>query len=138
MGQADDLQPGAVVLEVAEGQVPEAGVLVVADVVVDAGAGAVVALDGGDVSLGLVGEDRLEGVPVEVGERQLDAMMRAVAAHQHPGFGWPAGQVEVLGDLGDVPAGRWLASWSIAPTQVRSGISSIAARTGSVRSNPTL
>jgi len=47
-----------VVLEVAEGQVLQAGVLVVADVVLDAGASAVATLKDGDVAGGLVAEDR--------------------------------------------------------------------------------
>jgi hypothetical protein len=42
-------------------------VLVVADLILDPGAGAMVALDDGDRA-GLVGEDRLEAMPVVVGE----------------------------------------------------------------------
>jgi len=55
--------------------VAQPGVLVVADVVFDAGASAVAALDGRDLLVGLVGEDRLEAVPVDVGEAQLGARM---------------------------------------------------------------
>ena len=46
--EAHDLQPDLVVLEVAERQVAQAGVLVVADVVLDAGAAAVITLERGD------------------------------------------------------------------------------------------
>jgi len=70
--RADELQPHAVVLEVAEGQVAQPGVLVAADVVLDASAGAVLAFDL-DGRAGLVGEDRLEPVPVDIGEVQLRA-----------------------------------------------------------------
>jgi hypothetical protein len=105
VGDQDELQPDAVVLEVSERQIPEAGVLVVADVVLDAGAGAVAALDRGDVSVGLVGEDRLEAMPVVVGEAQLGTGVRTLAAHDHPRIRRPAGQVEGIGDLGDLPVG---------------------------------
>jgi hypothetical protein len=103
--ERDEREPDAVVLEVAERQVPEAGVLVVADVVFDAGAGAVVAFDGGDVAAGLVGQDGLEAVPVGVAERQLRAGMRALAPDEDPGPGGPGRQVESLGDLADLPVG---------------------------------
>jgi len=58
-----------------EGHVAQAGVLVVADVVLNAGAGAV--LDVRDVLAALVGEDRLEAVAVVVGEAQLAGGGRA-------------------------------------------------------------
>jgi hypothetical protein len=62
-----DLEPDAVVLEVFEWQVAQPGVLVVADVILDPCATAVLALDRGDLA-GLVGEDRLEAMPIMVGE----------------------------------------------------------------------
>ena len=96
--EAHDLQPDLVVSEVAEREVAQAGVFVVADVVLDARAGAVVTLELGDRA-GLVGEDGLEAVPVVVGERQLRAGVRALAPDDHPRALRPAGQVEVLGDL---------------------------------------
>jgi hypothetical protein len=102
--EAHDLEPDAVVLEVSERQVPQAGVLVVADVVLDAGAATVTLLDLGDRA-GLVGEDRLEAMPVGVGERQLRYGVRALAPDDHPRALRPAGQLEVLGDLADLPVG---------------------------------
>ena len=78
MGEVHDLEPHLVVFEVAEREVAQAGVFVVADVVLDASAAAVVALEFGDRA-GLVGEDRLEAVPVVVGEGQLRAGVRAFA-----------------------------------------------------------
>jgi len=70
----------------------------------DARASAVIALDHGDLA-GLVGEDRLEAVTVVIGERELRARVRALAAHEHARPLWPAGQVEAVGDLCDLPVG---------------------------------
>jgi hypothetical protein len=94
--------PHRVGVEVAKRHVGQAGVLGGADAVFDAGAGAVLALQGGDVGAGLVGEDGLEAVAVVVGERQLGARMGTLAAHEHPRALRPPGQVERLGDLGDL------------------------------------
>ena len=58
----------------------------------------------GDLT-GLVGEDRLEAVPIVVGEGELRAGMRALAADDHPRPGRPALQIEVAGDLSDLPVG---------------------------------
>jgi hypothetical protein len=102
--EACDREPHLVVGEVAEREVAQAGVLVVADVVFDARAAAVVALVRGDRA-GLVGEDRLEAMPVVVGEGQLRAGVRALAADDHPRAWRPAGQVQVVGDLTDLPVG---------------------------------
>jgi hypothetical protein len=65
------------VLEITERQVAHAGVLVVADVILDPGAGAVATLDLDDMAA-LVGEDRLEAVPVVVGEGELRAGVLAL------------------------------------------------------------
>ena len=102
--EADDQQPHLVVVKVAERQVAQASVLVVADVVLDAGAGAVIALELGDRA-GLVGEDRLEAMPVVIGKGELRAGMRAFAPDDHARAVRPAGQVEVLGDLTDLAVG---------------------------------
>ena len=89
----------------------------------------------GDVGLGLVGQDRLEAVPVVVGERELRAGVRALAADDHARPGRPGGQVEVFGDLCDLPVG----ALDCRPDRPRrpsmsSGVSRIAVRTVSVRS----
>jgi hypothetical protein len=118
----DEREPDAVVLEVAERQVAQAGVLVVADVVLDAGAGAVVALEDGDVAAGMVGQDRLEAVPVVVAERQLRAGMRALTPDQEPGSGGPGRQVEPLGDLADLPVGALGAGLVKRSGQFSSGV----------------
>ena len=83
MCDLDDCKPDAVVLELFEGQVAHAGVLVVSDVILDVRAGAVATLELGGLA-GLVGQDRLEAVPVVVGEGELRAGVRALAAHDHP------------------------------------------------------
>jgi len=70
--EAPDLEPHLVVFEGPEREVPQAGVFVVADVVLDAGAPAVITLELGDRA-GLVGEDRLEAITVVVGEGELRA-----------------------------------------------------------------
>jgi hypothetical protein len=60
VGERDELEPHLVVGEAAERQVGEAGVFVAADVVLDACAGAVVALQFGDVAApALPGRSRL-------------------------------------------------------------------------------
>ena len=47
----------------------------------------------------------MEAVPVVVGEGELRAGMRALAADDHPRPGRPALQIEVAGDLGDLSVG---------------------------------
>jgi len=78
-----ELKPDAVVLEIAERQVAQPPVLVVADVALDACATAVVAHDRGQRP-GPVGEDRLEAMLVMVGEGELRAGMRALAPNDRP------------------------------------------------------
>ncbi len=62
-----------------KGSLQHAGVLVVADVVLDAGALALATLEHGDVLVRLVGEQNLEAVPVMVCEGELGARVRALA-----------------------------------------------------------
>ena len=90
VGEAHDLKPHLVVFEGTERQVAHPGVFVVADVVLDASAAAVVALELSDRA-GLVGEDRLEAMTVVVGEGQLRAGVRALAPDDHPRALRPAG-----------------------------------------------
>ena len=98
MGEAYDLKPPLVGGEVAKRQVAQAGVFVVADVVLDVCAAAVIALNGGGRA-GLVGEDRLEAMTVMVGEGELRVRMRALTPDDDPRPVGPALEVEVLGDL---------------------------------------
>lgn len=83
-----------------------AGVLVVSDVILDVRTGAVAALELGGLS-GLVGQDRLEAVPVMVGEGELCAGVGALAAHDHPRALGPTLKVKGRGDLGDLTVGAW-------------------------------
>ena len=54
-----------------------------------------ITLEGGDVAV-LVGEDRLEAVPVSVRERELRAGVGAFPTDDHPGAIWPAdGRIEL-------------------------------------------
>ena len=97
-----DLQPHLVDRERLERELRQAGVLVVADAVLDPGALAVTALEDGDVGVGLVGQDRLEAVPVVIGERQLRAGMRTLTPDDQPGPLGPGAEVEAVGDLDDL------------------------------------
>ncbi|GAB3838586.1 hypothetical protein GCM10028799_79480 [Kribbella italica] len=56
-----------------EGQVPEAGVFAGADPVLDAGVGAVLHFQVGELTAGGVGEEGGEPVAVDVGEGELGA-----------------------------------------------------------------
>ena len=96
-----DLQPHLVHRERLERQLAQAGVLVVTDPVLNAGALAVTTFQDGDVRIGLVGEDRLEAVPVVVGERQLRARVRTLATDNQPGPIGPGAEIEAVGDLDD-------------------------------------
>jgi hypothetical protein len=129
-----DLQPRLVERELLERELGQAGVLVVADPVLDVGVLTVAALDDRDVLIVLVGEDRLEAVAVVVGERQL----RAGCGRSRPTISLdPSGQEDrstrsVISATS--PLARSLPSWSSARTQASSGICRIAARTCSVSS----
>jgi hypothetical protein len=68
-----DLQPDFVQCEHLERELLKAGVLVIADAVLDPGALTLSALEGRDLPVGLVGQDRLEAVAIVIGERQLRA-----------------------------------------------------------------
>ena len=73
-------------------------------VVLDACAAAVIALELSEVA-GLVGQDRLKVMPVVVGEGELRAEVRRLAANDHRRALGAAGQLEVLGDHRDLPVG---------------------------------
>ena len=57
LGDQRELQPGLVVRERVVGQVAHAGVLAVADAVLDPGALTVAHLQAGDINVGLVGDE---------------------------------------------------------------------------------
>ena len=97
-----DLQPHLVERELLERELRQAGVLVVADAVLDVRVLAVATLDLGDVLVGLVGQDRLEALAVMVGERELRAGVRALAPDDQPDPVAPGGQIDGVGDLRDL------------------------------------
>ncbi len=104
VGDQDEREPDGVEIEVAEGEVAQAGVLVAADLVLDAGAPAVAALEQRDVDVLLVGEQDLEAVAVVVCERELGARVGALAADDPARALGPVAALEEVGDLGDLGA----------------------------------
>jgi hypothetical protein len=100
--EADDLQPGLVHREVLERELAQTGRLVLTDAVLDVCVLAVPALDHADIGVGLVGQDRLEVVPVHVGERQLRAGVRPFTADDHPATHRPCAEIELARDLSDL------------------------------------
>ena len=61
--------PYLVHLEVAEGELCQPRVLVVADVILGVGALALAPLEHGDIRIGLIGQECLEAVAVQINER---------------------------------------------------------------------
>src|SRR3954465_3970282 len=102
LGGEREFEPDRVGVEVAERELVQAAVLGGADAVLDPCAGAVAALEGGDVGAGLVGEDRLEAVAVVVAEGQLRAGMRTLATDDHSRALGAAGALEPVSELGDL------------------------------------
>ena len=84
LGGEDELEPGGVRLEGAEGEVLEAGVFAAADPVLDERVLAVELFEPGDPFALLVGDEDLEAVPVMVGEGELRAGVCALTTHDHP------------------------------------------------------
>ena len=102
MGDHRGGQPGVVDVEVGGGQVGAAGVFQVADQFLGASATALECFEVADVGVGLIGDERLEPAPADIGERQLCARMGDLATHDHPGAGRPPLDVDHRGDLGDL------------------------------------
>ena len=92
VGAQRELEPRGVRLEGVERQVVGAGRLERLDAILDLGVLAVEDLERGDVLVGLVGDEALEAVPVEVGEGQLRAGVRALAPADQPGALRPVGR----------------------------------------------
>jgi hypothetical protein len=77
-------QPRLVRRGCGERQVRETDALERADAVFDDGVGAVASLQDGEVGVGLVGDEALKAVPVDVREAQLSAEVRALAPDDQP------------------------------------------------------
>ena len=134
LGDQRELEPGLVVLEGVVGEVAHAGVLAIADAVLDPRAAAVTQLQGGDVVAVLVGEEARVPVAVLVEDLELRAGVGTLAAADQPGALGPCGQVDPVGELGDPGAVRSAPPASIACTHAASGTWRIAARTVSLSS----
>jgi hypothetical protein len=78
--EGDDLQPHRVVSELLKRELGQAGVLIVTDAVLDVRVLTMTALQHADLRIGLIGQDRLEAIPVLVGEAQLRARVRSLTA----------------------------------------------------------
>ena len=102
MREHHDLEPHLVERELLEWELREAGVLVVADAVLDPGALSVMSLQDGDVRVGLVGQDRLEAVSVVVSERQLRAGVWTLTTNDRPRTLRPAAEIDAVGELDDL------------------------------------
>ena len=87
LGCQGDLQPHLVVVEVAEGEVLQAGLLGGTDPILGARPRSVQALKLDRVAIE-VGQRGQEAMAVVVGERQLRAGVRALAADNHTAIGW--------------------------------------------------
>jgi len=115
LGAEHEFQPDLVAAQQVEGQVAQPGGLAAADAILDAGAAAMAQLQGGQVGVGLVGDEHLEAVPVGVAERQLGARVRILAAADRPGARRPAGKVQGGHSATSAsgrgwPLARWLAA----------------------------
>lgn len=83
------------------GKSPQAAVFGAADAVLAAGPAALPQFEVGELAAFGAGGEAGDPVPVDVGERQLRARMRAFLPHDKPHPGRPARQVRQAGDLRD-------------------------------------
>lgn len=81
-----------------------------ADAVLNSSVGAVADIEGGDVGVLLVGEERGEPKPVDVVEGLLRSGMQRFAAHDQPRPSWPPRQLHKVGDLGHCSFAAWPAT----------------------------
>jgi len=98
-GPRDDLARRLVLREPLQRQVPQPGVLGVADAVLAAGPAAEPQLQAGELAAFGVGGQGGEPVPVDVGEPQLRPGVRAFLADDDPHPGRPATHVQQAGDV---------------------------------------
>jgi hypothetical protein len=97
VGCQRELEPRGVSGKRVKRQVRRAAGLERLDAVLDLGVLAVKDLQGGDVRVLLVGDEALEAMPIEVGEAQLRAGVRALAAADQPGVRRPGAEVDLAG-----------------------------------------
>jgi hypothetical protein len=89
-----------------ERQVPQAGVLRITDAVLATRSSPVPELQVGEPAAAGVGDEHGESMPVQIGEPQLRAGMRALPADDYPHPLRPAGQVQHSGEFGDPRTSR--------------------------------
>ena len=99
LGELNEPQPHLVVREAAEREVGQAAVLGLADTVLDAGVPAVLKIEPGNMSAGLVGEEHRQAVAVVIGERLLVALFELRAPRDQPRALRPCRELDVVGDL---------------------------------------
>jgi hypothetical protein len=126
VGCHHQLQPDLVHGEVLERELGQAGVLVVADLVLSLGARSLPALQDSDVLIPLVGDERLEAVSVVVGERQLGAGVRPLATADQPGALRQEDRSTWSVSSHTSRFSRSDPSWSSAATQALAGVWRIA------------
>ena len=130
VGAERGFQPRLVGRERRERQVGQARALEAADAVFDDRVGAVAGLQGGQIVIGLIGDEALEAVPVDVGERELGAGVRALATDDQARALRPGVERDVAGQLGHPGAlARAAPSALIAGRHAASGRARIASRT---------
>ncbi len=108
-GQRHDRAPDLVQGEVVQRQVGQPAVLRGSDTVLAAGPAAVPQLQVSQLPAGAGGDECGDPMPVDVGDPQLRARVRAFLAHDQPHPGRPRGEIEQGGDLGDPRTGAELA-----------------------------
>ena len=137
VGVERELEPRGVRLERVEREVRDAGCFQVLDADFDLGVLTVVLFQRGEIVAGLVGDEALEAVPVEIGERQLRAGMgrsrrqiNRVPSGQCSRFVWPVSSVT------HAPS-RCSPSALIARSHAVSGTLRIASRVGALIAYPS-
>lgn len=100
----DESEPYLVGLEVGEGKIRQPGVFGLRDALLGVGASSLPGFEERDVGVGLVGEEHLETVPVEIGEGELGAGMGVFSTGDGSGSFRPRRQIHQGGHLGDFGA----------------------------------
>ncbi len=132
-GDERELEPDGVVVEVAERQILQPGLLGGTDAILGVGAGAMQALELDRVT-GQIGQGGQEAVTVVIGEAQLRAGMRALATDDDAGPLGPATERQAVTDLGHPGALAPPAVLADGRAPRRFGRPRMASRTASVRS----
>src|ERR1700677_2008954 len=109
VGCQREFEPRRVCLKGLEREMPSAAGLECLDAVLDLRVLTVGRLERGDIGVGLIGDEALEAMTVEVGEGELRAGVWALAAADQPGALRPAVQVHQARELRHPCPVAWLA-----------------------------